>query len=171
MLRRLVQICDYFFLCTSKLSQTRSELELSVLFIIIWNLRMIYWRWDLIATYSRAFHRNASSVPWGITHIKRGHGTPEDEGEGWGTEDAGITVWEGRADHSLFLSRGQEFFMIIQRTTLSWPSLIDCTDTWINCAWKNLCVGLFAGGVTLTLNLCHWMSSDSRGENKLRAFR
>lgn len=92
MLRRLVQICDYFFLCTSKLSQARCELELSVLFIIIWNLRMIYWRWDLIATYSRAFHRNASSVLWGITHIKRGHGTPEDEGEGWGTEDAGITV-------------------------------------------------------------------------------
>lgn len=68
--------------------------------------------------------------------MKQGHGTSEDEGDGWRTGDAGITVWEGRADHSLFLWQG--FFLISQKTTLLWPSLIDCTDTWINCAWKTV---------------------------------
>lgn len=98
---------------------------------------MFYWKWDKIAIYSRVYYSNGFSMPWDIIDIKKVHGTSEDEGEGWRTEDAAITVWEGRAYHSFFL--WQDFFLISQRTTLPWPSLIDCTDTWINCAWKNLC--------------------------------
>lgn len=96
---------------------------------------------------SKVCYRKGFSVPGGITDTRQGHATSEDDREAWKTGGAGTTVWEGRAHHSLFL--WQEFFLISQNPTLPWPSLIDCTDTWTNWAWRNPCCFV-----------CRWCATD-----------
>lgn len=136
-------MCDYFFTHNSKLSQARSKLEEGVLPQP--KLTECYMEMRQYSNiFSKVSYRKGFSMPGGITDTRQG---PEHEGEAWKTKGAGTTVWEGRAEHSLFL--WQEFFLISQEPTLPWPSLIDCADTWRNWAWRNLCC--FA---------CSWCATD-----------